>query len=41
MKKKLKPDRVLYENKAWQKANIMFQELSKQKPVFVGKSYEH
>jgi hypothetical protein len=29
MKKKLELDKVLYENKAWQEANIVFRELSK------------
>jgi hypothetical protein len=38
MKKKLKLDRVLCKNKVWQEANIMFQELSKWKSMFVGKS---
>jgi hypothetical protein len=36
-KKKLKLDRVFYENKAWQKANIVFRELLKRKLIFVGK----
>ncbi len=36
MKKKLEFNMVLYENKAWQEANIMFWELSKQKSMFVG-----
>jgi hypothetical protein len=40
MKKKLKVDKVLYENKAWQEANIVFQELSKWKLMFVGKIVE-
>jgi hypothetical protein len=34
----LELDRVLCENEAWQKANIVFQKLSKRKQVFVGKS---
>jgi hypothetical protein len=38
MKKKLELDRVLYENKVWQEADTMFQELSKWKSMFVGKS---
>jgi hypothetical protein len=37
MKKKLKLDKVLYENEARQKVDIMFWELSKQKLLFVGK----
>jgi hypothetical protein len=31
-------DRVLCENEAWQKANTVFQKLSKRKQVFVEKS---
>jgi hypothetical protein len=37
-KKKLELDMVLCKNEAWQKVDIMFQELLKWKPVFVGKS---
>jgi hypothetical protein len=40
MKKKLEFDRVLCKNEVWQKANIVFQELSKWKLVFVGKIIE-
>ncbi len=36
-KKKLKIDKVLCENKAWWEADIVFQKLSKQKPM-LGKS---
>jgi len=36
-KKKKKLDKVFYEKKAWQKANIEFRELLKWKPMFIGK----
>jgi hypothetical protein len=40
MKKKLKLDKVLCENEAWQDIDIVFQELSKQNPMFRGKIIE-
>ncbi len=40
VKKKFEFDKVLCENEAWRKANIVFQELLKQKPMFVGKIIE-
>jgi len=39
-KKKIKLDKVLCENEAWREADIMFQKLSKQKFMFVGKIIE-
>jgi hypothetical protein len=38
MEKKIELDSMLCENKAWQEVNMMFQKLSKWKPMFVGKS---
>jgi len=39
-KEELKLDRVLYKNKAWQKADIVFWKLLKQKPMFIKKIIE-
>ncbi len=39
-KKKLELDNVLCETKALWKVNIVFRKLSKQKPMFVGKTIE-
>jgi hypothetical protein len=40
MKEKLELDKMLCENKAWQEVDIVFQKLSKWKPMFFGKIVE-